>query len=234
MEKIPSNNRNKSVIKIERAAYFLAILFLSFSLIKEAVTRTDYENDLHDLLIENIDLKKEVMEDSSKIYSMKMSIADADLMIKSQKETIELLNIRSPKEVVKWRTKTIIKDTLFVATPIEFDSTQYLRLPQSIQKHNKWYSISGEINTNGYLKIDSLVSFANFSYAVGDTMRSGLVNRILGRRDRVVRLHIDNPHIDLSSMQNIYLREQKKWYETTLFQFGAGFLVGATFMGVSK
>jgi hypothetical protein len=234
MEKIPSNNRNKSVIKIERAAYFLAILFLSFSLIKEAVTRTDYENDLHDLLIENIDLKKEVMEDSSKIYSMKMSIADADLMIKSQKETIELLNISSPKEVVKWRTKTIIKDTLFVATPIEFDSTQYLRLPQSIQKHNKWYSISGEINTNGYLKIDSLVSFANFSYAVGDTMRSGLINRILGRRDRVVRLHIDNPHIDLSSMQNIYLREQKKWYETTLFQFGAGFLVGATFMGVSK
>jgi hypothetical protein len=222
------------MIKFERAAYFLAILFLAFSLIKEAVTRTNYENDLHDLLIENIDLKKEVMEDSSKIYSIKMSIADADLMIKSQKETIELLNISSPKEVVKWRTKTIIKDTLFVATPIEFDSTQYLRLPQNIEKHNKWYSISGEINTKGYLKIDSLVSFANFSYAVGDTMRSGLVNRMLGRRDRVVRLHIDNPHIELSSMQNIYLREQKKWYETTLFQFGAGFLVGATFMGVTK
>jgi hypothetical protein len=234
METIPSNNRSKSMIKFERAAYFLAILFLAFSLIKEAVTRTNYENDLHDLLIENIDLKKEVLEDSSKIYSMKMSIADADLMIKSQKETIELLNISSPKEVIKWRTKTIIKDTLFVATPIEFDSTQYLQLPQNIEKHNKWYSLSGEINTKGYLKIDSLVSFANFSYAVGDTMRSGLVNRMLGRRDRVVRLHIDNPHIELSSMQNIYLREQKKWYETTLFQFGAGFLVGATFMGVAK
>jgi hypothetical protein len=92
----------------------------------------------------------------------------------------------------------------------------------------------GEINTKGYLQIDSLVSFANFSYAVGDTMRSGLINRILGKSDRVVRLHIDNPNIELSGMQNIYVRQQKKWYETTLFQFGAGFIVGATFIGVSK
>jgi hypothetical protein len=234
MEQIPSHNRSKSMIKIERAAYILAIFFLSFSLIKEAVTRTEFQNDLHDMLIENTDLKKEVMDDSSKIYSMQMSIADADLLIKTQKETIELLNIRSPKEVVKWRTKTVIKDTLFVAKPIEFDSTKYLPLPQSIQKHNKWYSLMGEINTKGYLQIDSLVSFANFSYAVGDTMRSGLINRILGKSDRVVRLHIDNPNIELSGMQNIYVRQQKKWYETTLFQFGAGFIVGATFIGVSK
>jgi hypothetical protein len=222
------------MIKFERVAYLLAILFLAFSLIKEAVTRTNYEDDLHDLLIENKGLKKETLEDSSKIYSMKMTIADADLIISSQKKTIELLNIRNPKVVVKWRTKTVIKDTLFVATPIEFDSTQYLRLPQSIIEHNKWYSLDGQINTKGYLQIDSLVSFANFSYAVGDTMRSGLVNRMLGRRDRVVRLHIDNPYIDVSSMQNIHLRKKKKWYETTFFQFGAGFLVGATFMGVSK
>jgi hypothetical protein len=234
MEQIPSHNRSKSMIKIERAAYILAIFFLSFSLIKEAVTRTEFQNDLHDMLIENTDLKKEVLDDSSKIYSMQMSIADADLLIKTQKETIELLNIRSPKEVVKWRTKTVIKDTLFVAKPIEFDSTKYLPLPQSIQKHNKWYSLMGEINTKGYLQIDSLVSFANFSYAVGDTMRSGLINRILGKSDRVVRLHIDNPNVELSGMQNIYVRQQKKWYETTLFQFGAGFIVGATFIGVSK
>ena len=181
MEKIPSNNRNKSVIKIERAAYFLAVLFLSFSLIKEAVTRTTFQNDVQNLLIENKQLKKEVLDDSSKMYSMQMSLADADLIIESQKETIELLNIRNPKEVVKWRTKTIIKDTLFVATPVTFDSTEYLRLPQSISEQNKWYSLAGEINSKGYLQIDSLVSYANFSYAVGDTMRKGLLNRKLGK-----------------------------------------------------
>jgi hypothetical protein len=234
METIPSKDNNKSVVKIERAAYILAVLFLSFSLIKEAVTRTTFQNDVQELLFENKELKKEVLDDSSKIYSMQMSLADADLIIASQKETIELLNIRNPKEVVKWRTKTIIKDTLFVAKPVTFDSTEYLRLPQSISEQNKWYSLEGQINTKGYLQIDSLVSYANFSYAVGDTMRRGLLNRMLGKKDKVVRLHIDNPYIDVSGMQNIYLREQKKWYETTLFQFGAGFLVGATFMGVSK
>jgi len=234
METIPSSNKSTSMIRLERAAYILAIVFLSFSLIREAVFRTNYQNDVTNALIENKQLKKDMLDDSSKIYSMQMEAADAELIIQSQRETIELLNIRKPKEVVKWRTKTVFKDTFFVSKPVTIDSTEYLKLPQRIYRSSKWYSLNGQINKQGYIEIDSLVTWANFSYAVGDTMRAGLLNKFLRKSDKVVRLHIDNPYIDLKGMDNIYVREHKKWYETTAFKLGAGFIFGAAFVTATK
>jgi hypothetical protein len=42
----------------------------------------------------------------------------------------------------------------------------------------------------------------------------------------VVRLHIDNPNIQLQGMSNIYIKDRKKWFETTGFKIGFGVLLG--------
>jgi hypothetical protein len=234
METISPNNKNKGINRIERAAYILAVLFLALSLIREAVIRTELELTNDELISESEGLKSEILEDSSKIYSMEVKLADKDLLLEKQKKTIALLMLREPKEIVRWKTKTVIKDTFTIAKPSTIDSKLYLKLPQPIRKEAKWYSLHGNINKNGVMEIDSLVSFVNFSYGVGDTMRSGFVNRILGKKDKVVRLHIDNPHVQVQGMNNIYLHERKKWYETTLFKVGAGFVLGAAVVGSSK
>lgn len=234
METFSDTNKTKGMSKIERGLYMLAILILSFSLIREAVNSTKYENDVMNLLIENEQLKKDVLDDSSKIYSMDVQLADAAIIMETQKETIEMLELRKPTEVVKWKTKTVIKTEIPLNEPVAFDSSMYLPLPQKVSDYNRWYILDGEITERGVLRIDSLVNYANFSYAVGDTLRRGLFNRVLGKRDKVVRLHIDNPYIDVQGMDNIYLRQTKKWYETTAFQVGAGFLLGITFMNVTK
>jgi hypothetical protein len=227
MEKIAANNKDKSMIRIERAAYILVILFLAMSLIREAFIRTELELTNDDLITESEGLRSEILEDSSKIYSMKVNLADKDLLLEKQQKTIALLMLREPKEIVRWKTKTVIKDTITIAKPSYIDSELYLKLPQPIRKEAKWYSLHGNIKKNGVMEIDSLVSFVNFSYGVGDTMRTGFVNRILGRKDKVVRLHVDNPHVQIQGMDNIYLHERKKWYQTTLFKVGAGFILGA-------
>jgi len=63
---------------------------------------------------------------------------------------------------------------------------------------------------------------ADFTYAVGDTIRKGLFKR----RDKVIRMRIDNPNMQITGMNNIYIKQEKKWYQTTAFKVGVGALIG--------
>jgi hypothetical protein len=67
---------------------------------------------------------------------------------------------------------------------------------------------------------------AKFTYAVGDTMRTGFVNRLLKKKDTVVRLRVDNPNVQVVGMDNIYIKQEKKWHQTTAFKLGVGMIIG--------
>jgi hypothetical protein len=82
------------------------------------------------------------------------------------------------------------------------------------------------INRLGWLQIDSLVIPAKFTYAVGDTMRTGFVNRIFRKSDQVVRLRVDNPNVQVVGLENIYIKQDKKWHQTTAFKMGVGAIIG--------
>lgn len=226
MEKHTEINNANRVSKIERIAYILVILFLSFSFIREAVFSTGYLEASKNLEFENSSLKKSILKDSSTIYSMQVKLAESFEIQQSQKLAISLLKIKEPTEVVKWRTRFIYKTSIDLGEPEIIDSIPHLKLPKKVEKYEKWFSINGEIDTRGTLNIDSMVTYANFTYAVGDTLRSGFVNRILNRKDKVVRLHVDNPNLEITGMENIYLRDRKKWHQTDLFKFGLGLLGG--------
>jgi hypothetical protein len=47
------------------------------------------------------------------------------------------------------------------------------------------------------------------------------------KRDKVVRLGIDNPYVSLTGMHNVIVAQPpKKWYETRAFAFTLGGITG--------
>lgn len=234
MEKNSKTETTNRVNKIERAAYILVVLFLSLSLIREAVFSTKYEKTANSLQLENSKLVKETLEDSSTIYSMQVKLAEASEIQETQRKTIDLLKIRKPEEIVRWKTQFKYKTSIDLGEPEKKDSISRLVLPKRFEKYEQWFTINGEIDTKGRLNIDSLITYAEFTYAVGDTLRDGFVNKLLNRKDKVIRLHIDNPNMVITGMDNIYLRDCKKWYQTAVFKFAVGFVAGTAFQAVVK
>jgi len=132
------------------------------------------------------------------------------------------LKLENPVEVVKFKTKTVYKTEIKLGDTVIIDRVPHLRLPLKFYKAEKFWVIGGQLTTKGSLQIDSLIMNADFTYAVGDTIRKGLFKR----KDKVIRMRIDNPSMQITGMQNIYIKQEKKWYQTTVFKLGVGALIG--------
>jgi hypothetical protein len=201
----------------------IILLFRSCSLNREYIL----ELKKQDVEIENFKVSR--LRDSSFIYSQQLNIKLRDNKIKESNQEIfalRVMKIKRPKEIVQFKTRYIIKTEIPIAETLQIDSANYLRVPVSFSKGERWFSINGQINAGGTLLIDSLITNGQFTYSVGDTLRKGLINRLFRKTDQVVRLHIDNPNIQVQGMSNIYIKERKKWFETTGFKVVFGAFLG--------
>lgn len=167
--------------------------------------------------------KVQHLADSSQLISQAVNYQSE---IDSRDMAIKLLAIRNPKEIVKIQYKTKVETKIQLAEPITIDSSKYIKLPVEFSDYSEWYSIDGKIDSLGVLVIDSIVSSGTLTYSVGDTLRDGLFNRLLRKKDSVVRLHIDNPTMSISNLSNIYVKKEPKWYQSTVFKVGVGVLLG--------
>jgi hypothetical protein len=206
--------------------YLIAIIVLVFLLLKscgENVTN-DYR------------LKHTIYEDSIVIASQKKIIAQSGSDAAKQAQQVAELEVKvkNASEVVKIETRTIIKTQIKLGDTVMIQGKPYIQLPKPFLKQTEWYTIGGMINRLGWLQIDSLVIPANFTYAVGDTMRTGFVNRLLKKKDTVVRLRVDNPNVQVVGLENIYIKQDKKWHQTTAFKVGVGVLIGIGISAAAK
>jgi hypothetical protein len=181
-------------------------------------------------------LKHTIYEDSVLIASQKKIIAQGSSDAAKQAQQIAELEVKvkNASEVVKIETRTIIKTQIKLGDTVMIDKKPYIQLPKPFLKTTEWYTIGGMINRLGWLQIDSLVIPAKFTYAVGDTMRTGFVNRMLKKKDTVVRLRVDNPNVQVVGLENIYIKQDKKWHQTTAFKVGVGVLIGVTAVSAVK
>jgi hypothetical protein len=181
-------------------------------------------------------LKHTIYEDSVLIASQKKIIAQGSSDAAKQAQQIAELEVKvkNASEVVKIETRTIIKTEILLGDTVMIDKKPYIQLPKPFLKNTEWYTIGGMINRLGWLQIDSLVIPAKFTYAVGDTMRTGFVNRLLKKKDTVVRLRVDNPNVAITGMSNIYIKQEKKWHQTTAFKVGVGMLIGIGISAAAK
>jgi hypothetical protein len=207
----------------------IACFILVFLLFRSCSLNREYLTELKKQDSEISNFKKTRLRDSSFIYTQKINIKiKDDQLLKNDQEifALRVMKIKKPKEIVQIKTRYIIKTEIPIAETEQIDSVNYLRVPVSFSKGERWFSINGQILSNGTLLIDSLITNGQFTYSVGDTLRNGFINRLLKKSDQVVRLHIDNPNIQLSGMSNIYIKDRKKWFETTAFKIGFGALLG--------
>ena len=189
-----------------------------------------------DNVIDDYTLKHTKYEDSIVIASQRKIIAEKNSDAARQAQQIAELEVKvkNASEVVKIETRTIIKTQIKLGDTVMIQGKPYIQLPKPFLKTTEWYTIGGMINRLGWLQIDSLVIPAKFTYAVGDTMRTGFVNRLLKKKDTVVRMRVDNPNVAITGMSNIYIKEDKKWHQTTAFKVGVGVLIGVAIVKTAK
>jgi hypothetical protein len=195
-----------------------AIIVLLFLLLK-----TCGEN-----IADDYRLKHTMYEDSIVIASQRKVIAQSGSDAAKQAQQIAELEVKvkNASEVVRIETRTIIKTQIKLGDTVMIESKPYIQLPKPFLKKTEWYTIGGMINRLGWFQIDSLVIPAKFTYAVGDTMRTGFVNRLFKKKDTVVRLRVDNPNVQVVALENIYIKQDKKWHQTTAFKVGVGAIIG--------
>ena len=181
-------------------------------------------------------LKHTMYEDSIVIASQKKIIAQNNSDAAKQAQQIAELEVKvkNASEVVKIETRTIIKTQIKLGDTVMVQGKPYIQLPKPFLKQTEWYTIGGMINRLGWLQLDSIVIPAKFTYAVGDTMRTGFVNRLLKKKDTVVRLRVDNPNVQVVGLDNIYIKQDKKWHQTTAFKVGVGVLIGVVAVKAAK
>jgi hypothetical protein len=212
--------------KVKMLLIAAVITALTLFAINEASYVSQIERELTAAQSENNKYIIRREADSSQLVSLRYKLSTANGIKDNYAQIIKELEMRKPKEIVKVQTKIVTKTEIPLAQTNENNcGDSCLSVPQSFYKTDKWYSVGGTITKNA-IQIDSFITKANFTYAVGDTLVNGWRGRFLGKSHQVVRLKIDNPNVQLTNFDNIYLMKKKRWYETAGAKIGFGFLLG--------
>jgi hypothetical protein len=208
------------------AIYGVIILILLLFSFKSCDDEQAALSDLETMIEYNGQLVSRIAKDSATLVSQAQKIVQSDKLEAALVKEIKEMEMVKPTEVVKYQTKTVVKTEIQLAEPVYIDSFPHLKLPRPFYKKDKHFTMGGEINRLGTLQIDSLIIPTSYTVAIGDTIRKGLINKIFKVSDPVVRIRVDNPNVQITSMSNFVVRKPPKWYESTPFKIGVGVLIG--------
>jgi hypothetical protein len=198
------------------------ILMLLLMLIRTCNTLQLTEQELEQIDSANDEFTIRIAQDSMKLISQAQTIVSSERKYKELEQINKNLEIKA-SQAVQYRTKTIVKTEFQLGETVYIDSFPHLRLPRTFGREGKWLSIGGTINRLGRLQIDSIVIPVSYTIAIGDTLRKGFLSR---KRDKVVRIAIDNPYVEVTGMNNIIVRQDKKWWQTDAAKIGLGAVLG--------
>jgi len=203
---------NISTLSLLAICLFLLLLLMrTCGALGEAESNAMYLDSLNNEYVVRIN------QDSARMYSQSLQLAAAGTKLRA-------LELREPEVVIRYQTRTKIKTEIQLGETVYIDSFPHMRLPRYFHRPGKWLEIGGQINRLGRLQLDSIIIPVSYTVAIGDTLRKGFLSR---KRDKVVRLGIDNPYVTVTGMNNIILAEPpKKWYETRAFAFALGGITG--------
>lgn len=208
------------------AIYGVIILMLMLFSFKSCRDEQAALSDLETMIQYNGRLVSRIAKDSATLVSQAQKIVQSDKLEAALVKEIKEMEMVKPTEVVKYQTKTVVKTEIQLADPVYIDSFPHLKLPRPFFKQDKHLTLGGTINRLGTLQIDSLIIPTSYTVAIGDTIRKGLINKLFKVSDPVVRIRVDNPNVQITSMSNFVVRKPPKWYESTPFKIGVGVLIG--------
>jgi len=167
---------------------------------------------------------KKVLSDSSVIATQKQNLTaleDKQLKLLSEAEGLKKL-----KSVVRTTTVTQIERVFiaFTDTIIVNENNEAIDSLKHFEVNNEWYAFSGLVYPNG-LMVDSISIKNRFSVAMGYEKPSGVL-RSFKKKNPVVKIKSENPYTDIQTMENIVVKEKKRFYQTTGFKVGVGLIGG--------
>ena len=216
-------------MKKERLVYVFIIFFGSMLLWDTCETKKILEKNSSIQQDTIQSFKRKSLADGSAIYSQDLTIITLEKENSLYKEALakaKELGIREPEMIIGTRFKIKQTGQMKPVDVEEIDSLKYISLPYFNSRTDRWRSISIGIDTAGVLS-DTTATFAEFTYAIGDTLKSGFFNKLFRRTDKVISMKIDNPYVEVTGMKNIIIKERKRWYQTTAAKVGAGVILGA-------
>jgi hypothetical protein len=222
-------------MKMERILFAVIILILCLLWIDTCNTSKVLRGDLQKSGIEVQQFKKKILDDSSTILNQELLIFESEDQLKSVEKDLDKMKIENTQLVFKLKSRSVFKTEAKLDKPV-LEVTQenpcpsigsYLPLPAKFAQSDRFYLFRGEVTKQATLKVDSLVMFTDITYAIGDTLRDGLFNKILRKKDPTVSVLIDNPYVHVSGLSSFVIRDKKKWYQTTAAKIGAGVIIGA-------
>ncbi len=180
---------------------------------------------------------------TAKRLSDSSTIVEQSQTILSQKEAIKLgmaeldKKMRDLQVQVRQKSEVRVVDKLVPFIPDGWIDTtgvvlngqgeiirqDSISVPKRFQTNEKWFNIDGLVTKQGIL-IDSL-SIPNKTTVTVGTKKTGFLG--LGS-EAVVTVKNDSPYVNVLGLDNIVIKNKKKWFQTTAFKVGVGIAVGFT------
>jgi len=213
--------------KVKKNGLLICIILLLFFIWRAYSSHVEI-NEFKNQIIKLKDGEQLFVE---KINKQGEKIAEQDQLILTQKDAIayNILEISNLKKVNSQVTiKTITKiDSIYIpiidtVDRIVYDTTgiAFLKLPTKFGLENEWYSLFSTINRGGLL-IDSLSLFNRQTITLG--LKS---NGIFKSPTPTVIVQNENPYVNISSMKNVVIKDNTRFYDKKSFWYGIGIGTG--------
>lgn len=209
--------------KIERIS--LVVLLIAVILLVWDGCSKDAQLALFKDSVKKLNYSSQVFKES--VGKDKKRIAEQEQIILSQKDAIDmgLLMLNDMRKVttqVVLKTKTLV-DSIFI--PYETIDTQFVNNPCIFQERrlrltDDYFSFYGVSKENGLL-VDSLWFNNESTITIGNKSRG-----FFRKSEPIVKVEYSNPYVSTSSMQNVVIKNELKWYEKKGIWLGLGAIVG--------
>lgn len=197
------------------------VVFLVWQLYNGQVRLNSFKNEVSKLNVDNQYFKEVLSFDSLRIATQQQIILNQKDAIKLG--VLEFDGLKKIKSQVKTITKLRIdsvyiefKDTLLVTDTIY--SKGVIRVPKRFEYGETYFNIKGIILENKLL-IDSLKLHNEMKLTIGNK-RNGLFKK----STPIVKLTNTNPYMTTLDMNNVIIKNDKRFYEKKLFFVGVGVL----------
>lgn len=180
----------------------------NFTKVKSKLMDTIYKQD--QLITEFDKAKESGVLTKKEIAFLKEQNLKKDATILKLKSEINI-----PEQIIKY-------DTIIETKSL--DASLYMKIPITFSENDKWFKINGVIGKEG-------VSFRELSIISEPTITIGIEQKNIFSKKIPKVIYTDaNPYVDVTKMDNVVLKKQKKWWQRDITKIGIGILIGGALL----
>lgn len=195
----------------------LAIIFLVWDGCSKKAQLSSFKENIQKLKVGNQYFKETISKNKEKIAEQKQIILSQDDAI--DQELLMINDFKKVKAQVKVINRTIV-DSIYV--PFEVKVTDTLLVENESDKafsfNDEFFGIYGTAKKNGIL-FDSVYFVNDLTLTIGNQSKG-----FFKKSEPIVQVKYTNPYTTTTSMNNVIIQNELKWYDRKMswFLIGAG------------